>query len=142
MILLNISDDVTLVLKTLQWLLVTLRLRGEVFTVDYKALSYLDLFTSLIFSVFRLCPFTPTTLDSLEFLKLSSNTHLWAIALAVLSTWNILVLISTLLMPHFHQIFAQTHLTSDVIPDCPIEKSNMCPTPTLTCPSYFPYFCL
>ena len=51
MIFLNISNDVTTFLKTPQWLLFTLRLRVKVFTVDYKTISYLDPFSSLIFSV-------------------------------------------------------------------------------------------
>lgn len=88
------------------------RLSIKVFTVDYKTISYLDPFSSLIFSVICLGPFIPTILDSLQFLKHSNNTHLWGIALAVLSTWNILVLISTLLTPHFHQIIVPAHLMS------------------------------
>lgn len=96
----------------LQWLLFTLKLSVEAFTVNYETISYLDPFSSLIFSVICLCPFIPTILDSLQFLKHSNNAHLWVIALAVPSTQSTFVLISTLLVPHFHQIIVPEHLMS------------------------------
>lgn len=73
------------------------KIKSQSFHSGCKALSYLALFS--YFSAFHFFTFTPSTMDSLQCFRHSSNIHHWAIVLAILSTSNILVPISILLVP-------------------------------------------